>query len=132
MTQTTKSNTSSTSVASQTVPLPVSLTEDDHLQFKKDFEPHIEQSIEKRLKRFAVWFGTSILLVIIGAVLATIWQLNGAIYEAVGKSSERELYSEVLKMKIQQLDKENQLQKKALDCYANPTIKDKRGCNYGH
>ena len=91
-----------------------------------------ELHIEKQITKFIAWAVGSVLLVALGAMGATVWQLNGAIYQAVGKQSESGTALETLKNRVQVLEKENEAQKKTVACFSNPTVKDKRGCIYGN
>lgn len=71
-------------------------------------------------------------MVVLGAILAVIWNLNGQIYQAVGATgvSTKALEIEInrLRDEIKNLQKQSDLK----DCITNKQVTDKAGCYRGN
>ncbi len=73
-----------------------------------------------------------LLMVVVGAIAASIWNLNGQIYQAVGATS---VSTKALELEIARLNDEVKSQKSLLaqkDCLENKKVLDKAGCYRGN
>lgn len=73
-----------------------------------------------------------LLFVVVGAIAASIWNLNGQIYQAVGATS---VSTKALELEIARLNDEVKSQKSLLtqrDCLENKKVMDKAGCYRGN
>src|SRR5262245_728555 len=86
----------------------------DNVKPTKGLKAEIDDSI---IYAFLKYVFPALLTFVLGALIATVWQLNGAIYQAVGKQSESGLMHEILKMKIEALEKSVVQKDQSLDCY---------------
>ncbi len=69
---------------------------------------------------------------IVGAIAASVWNLNGQIYQAVGATS---VSTKALEMEINRLrDEVSKLRKQSdiRDCLENKKVTDKAGCYRGN
>ena len=75
---------------------------------------------------------TYLILVVAGAIAASVWSLNGLIYKAVGETS---VSTKALEMEITRLkDEVSKLQNRSSmrDCLENKKVTDKAGCYRGN
>lgn len=110
---------------------PVSITTSDPdsgLTIRKAVEDEVVAQAKEYTNRVLRY----LLVAVMGAIAASVWNLNGQIYQAVGATS---VSSKALEMEIARLKEENsKLQRQAdiRDCVENKKVTDKAGCYRGN
>ena len=97
-----------------------------------DFNVQISKTVTDEVASQATAYTNRILryivAVVIGAVLASVWNLNGQIYQAVGATS---VSTKALELEIERLKLElakQQIRVKIQECLENKLVLDKAGC----
>lgn len=79
-----------------------------------DWDVKIEESIEKRITRWALIGAWMIISIVLGFLISTVWNLNGKIYEVAGKQAIQYEVIKELRDSKEKLDNENQKLKTTL------------------
>lgn len=88
------------------------IVESSGIKTNDDLKIHIETYFFAQVRKYAIWVVASIVLVGFGGIVATLWDLNGQVYRAVGiaeaKKSNPEINSNIdmIEQKIDLLTKE--------------------------
>ena len=95
-------------------------------------EEAVSQQVLAATKEYTNRVLLYLLLVVAGAIAASVWNLNGQIYQAVGATS---VSTKALELEIARLNDEVKSQKSLLtqrDCLENKKVVDKAGCYRGN
>lgn len=95
-------------------------------------EEAVSQQVLAATKEYTNRVLRYLLLVVAGAIAASVWNLNGQIYQAVGATS---VSTKALELEIARLNDEVKSQKSLLaqrDCLENKKVVDKAGCYRGN
>ena len=113
----------------QTAPLSITASDaDSELRMKKTITDVVGAQAIEYTNKILRYF----LMVVVGAIAASVWNLNGLIYQAVGETS---VSTKALEMEITRLrDEVSKLQKQSSirDCLENKKVTDKAGCYRGN
>ena len=110
---------------------PVSITTSDPdsgLTIKKAVTDEVIAQARQYTNKILIYF----FMAVVGAIAASVWNLNGQIYQAVGATN---VSSKALEMEINRLREEiGKLQKQSdiRDCLDNKKVTDKAGCYRGN
>jgi predicted RNase H-like nuclease (RuvC/YqgF family) len=103
---------------------------------KADLNVEIETQLTRKLVVVGAWVVTSVLAVVLGAIISVLWVMNGQVNELSGKHTSSETAIQHVEKRIEGLEKENKEleekihQKELLD-YKNEIEKLKKG-NHGN
>lgn len=95
-------------------------------------EEAVSQQVLAATKEYTNRVLRYLLLVVAGAIAASVWNLNGQIYQAVGATS---VSTKALELEIARLNDELKSQKSLItqrDCLENKKVVDKAGCYRGN
>jgi hypothetical protein len=97
-----------------------------------DIKQTIAESVAKQARAYTNQILRYLFLVVLGAIVASVWNLNGQIYQAVGATS---ISTKTLELEISRLTKEVdklERQLKTQDCLEDRKVTDKAGCYRGN
>lgn len=97
-----------------------------------DIKQTISELVAKQAREYTNHILRYFLLVVLGAIVASIWNLNGQIYQAVGATS---VSTKSLELEISRLTKEmDKLEKQlnVINCIEDKKVMDKAGCYRGN
>lgn len=110
---------------------PISITapdQDSRLIIKKT----VSDEVLAQVKEYTTRTLRYLLFVVAGAIIASVWNLNGQIYQAVGATSvsTKALELEIARLKDEVSNRQQQLTIR--DCLDNKKVTDKAGCYRGN
>jgi|GEM_PF-6537628 len=106
----------------------LSIASDSNLEFEKAAMEAVNNKATEYVNKILKYVFVAVFFTFSGAIAATVWDLNGRIYEAVGKT---EISSEIYKQRLKDLENKNELYVQEIvlkDCLLNKAVIEKGGC----